>query len=110
MDGSGNVFISGAPFGRRIWKVSPDGLINIVPGITAYTVKALAVDPFDRLYMACRPFSGGTCEIQRMDPNGMISRIAGTESCAFSQDGGLAVNTPLSDPNDVDMDSSGNIF
>ena len=47
--------------------------------------------------------------IRRVDA-GIITTVAGTSSRGFSGDGGLAISAELSNPQDVAVDSAGNLF
>jgi hypothetical protein len=51
------------------------------------------------------------CAIRKISASaGTISTVAGTGSCGYSGDGGLATSAQLSQPYGVAMDSSGDIF
>lgn len=48
--------------------------------------------------------------VRRILPNGTIVTIAGIGGLTFSGEGGLAIQTSIGAPNDVVVDSAGNIF
>ena len=52
----------------------------------------------------------GHHRIRKVDPNGIITTVAGTGERGFSGDGGLAVEAGFEDPADVILDSSGNLY
>ncbi len=53
----------------------------------------------------------GNCRIREVSAQtGIISTVAGTGSCGYSGDGGLATSATLNAPDGVATDSSGNIF
>jgi sugar lactone lactonase YvrE len=50
------------------------------------------------------------CRIRKVDPQGIISTIAGTGICGFSGDGGPAIRAKISTPTGIAVDQAGNIF
>ncbi len=46
----------------------------------------------------------------RLDPSGVVTRVAGTSRMGYSGDGGPAINAQLTDPNGLAMDRAGNLF
>jgi hypothetical protein len=67
---------------------------------------SVAVDGFGNFYISDQ----GDNRIRKVDTNGIISTLAGTNSTGFSGDGGLATNAKLSSPTGVAVDGSGNLF
>jgi len=64
----------------------------------------LAVDAAGSVY-----FSGNGCVFKK-EPNGSITRIAGTSYPGYSGDGGPAVSAQLSIPQGLGVDGAGNLF
>jgi trimeric autotransporter adhesin len=50
------------------------------------------------------------CDVSLRSGNGIISTVAGTGSYGYSGDGGLATSADISNPDDIDIDASGNIY
>jgi len=48
--------------------------------------------------------------IFRVDPSGMVTRVAGNSRVGYSGDGGPATNAQLNSPNGLAVDSAGNLF
>ncbi len=46
----------------------------------------------------------------RLDPTGIVTRVAGSSRVGYSGDGGLASNAQLTDPNGLAVDRAGNLF
>ena len=118
VDSADNVFFSESSKGR-IRKVTLAGIISTVAGggsdlgdggpATAtqlYWPEGLAVDSAGNLYIA----DEGDNRIRKVTAAGIISTIAGDGTAGFGGDGGLATAAQLYDPNDVAIDSVGNIY
>lgn len=129
VDNSGNVFIADT-LNCLIREISAStGVISTVAGIppdltgllhcgyagdgglsTGAKVgfaNSVAVDGFGNVFIA----DTTNCAIRKISAaNGVISTVAGTVSCGYSGDGGLATGAQLSTPNGVAVDSSGNVF
>jgi trimeric autotransporter adhesin len=52
----------------------------------------------------------GNHRIRKVDPNGLISTIAGGTKPGFRGDGGLSTQAALKDPMDVEVDEAGNVL
>jgi hypothetical protein len=130
-DGAGDIFIADQG-NSRIRKVNTNGIINTIAGggssfgdggpatnaglnLVAYYIMSgtlyivpsgIAVDPHGNVYIA----DSGNSRIRKVDTNGFINTIAGTNNYGFSGDGGLAVNAKLKSPSGMAVDSSGNIY
>lgn len=48
--------------------------------------------------------------IRKIDPNGIITTVAGNGQSGYAGDGGLAINASLNKPNDIIFDSNGNLI
>jgi sugar lactone lactonase YvrE len=137
IDTVGNLFIADQ-WNNRIRKVSTNGIINTVAGIGPSSTSGsysgdggiatnaglnlvayyyfngfmhvlpagVAVDSFGNFYVA----DAGDNRIRKVDTNGIINTIAGTNSAGFSGDSKLAVNAKLNSSSGVAVDSSGNVF
>jgi NHL repeat len=83
---------------------SGDGGMATNAGLTSPS--SVAVDGFGNFYISDQ----GDNRIRKVDTNGIITTLAGTNSTGFSGDGGLAANAKLSSPTGVAVDGSGNLF
>jgi sugar lactone lactonase YvrE len=121
IDGLGNLFI--ADYNNyRIRKVGTNGIITTVAGSSTnvlyagnggyatnaglYRPRGVAVDAAGNLFIA----DTGNNRIRKVDTNGIITLLAGTNSLGFSGDGGLALTNKLALPAAVAVDGSGNVF
>jgi sugar lactone lactonase YvrE len=79
-----------------------------VPGLnfTFGTVWGIGADAKGNAYIASSDLSS----VFRLDPNGLVIRIAGTAWAGFSGDSGPAAGAQLNDPRGVAIDAVGNIF
>jgi uncharacterized protein (TIGR03437 family) len=69
-------------------------------------VDSLAVDGAGNVYMADEKNN----RVRKIDPNGVMTTLAGTGTAGFSGDGGLATNAQLNTPTGVCTDNAGNVF
>jgi len=107
-DSAGNLYIADSG-NNRIRKVS-DGMITTVafgPATSAslYAPYGVAVDPVGNLYIA----DSGNNRIRKVS-GGTITTVAGNGAYSFSGDGGPATNASLSHPQEVALDSAGNLY
>ena len=120
VDAKGNVYISDVRY-NRVRKVSPNGTIRTVAGngkegfsgdggrATAArlsTPQGIDVDARGNLYIA----DLGNSRVRRVSPNGIIRTIAGNGQRGSTGNGGPAVAARLSEPEDVAVDSRGNVY
>jgi trimeric autotransporter adhesin len=121
IDALGNLFI--ADYNNyRIRKVDTNGIITTVAGSSTnvlyagnggyatnaglYRPRGVAVDAVGNLFIA----DAGNNRIRKVDTNGIITLLAGTNSSGFSGDGGLALTNKLALPAAVAVDGGGNVF
>jgi uncharacterized protein (TIGR03437 family) len=122
LDTNGNLYIADAD-NDRIRKVTPGGIITTVAGNGSFAVNSggpatggglanpvgVTVDGAGNIYIAEGEFGEGDL-VQKVTPGGVISTIAGTGPKGFFGDGGPAGNALLATPQDVVVDSSGNVY
>lgn len=127
VDGSGNLYIGdGGGRCNTVFKVTPGGVISaFAGGNTVCSSKTdilgdgcpatsaslsqpigVAVDGSGNLYIA----DENDCVIRKVNAAGVISTVAGNETCGYSGDGGLATSAELNLPSGVAVDSSGNLY
>ena len=119
LDASGNLFIADADNGR-IRKVDNNGIITTVAGGGHYGLgdggaatsaslvqpSGVAVDASGDLFIA----DTWNDRIREVDPDGIITTVAGNGSLNYSGDGGQATSASLAGPSGVAVDASGNLF
>jgi RHS repeat-associated protein len=115
---NGTVYIGG---GRNLWSVTPDGIFHRLAG--------LALDGFSgdggpavdaQISNATRfyPAADGSVylsdilnqRIRRIDPNGIITTIAGTGTAGFGGDGGPATQAQINYPGDIVAAPDGSVY
>lgn len=120
-DVAGNIYIADQG-NHRIRKVDVGGTITTIAGngTAAYSgdgggatsaslnnPAGIAVDAVGNLFIADK----GNNRIRRVDTNGVITTIAGTNGVGgYSGDGGLAITNRLNSPTGVAVDSDGSLF
>lgn len=115
LDSRGNLYVSDAA-NHRIRRIGLDGLVGTVvgggslapfDGVVATQINifvgGIAVDPQDRLLFT------ENSRIWRVEPNGLLTRLAGTGTVGLSPDGNLARNSPMV-PVEISVAPNGDIF
>jgi len=120
VDPAGDLFIADY-FNSHIRKVDPHGLITTVAGNGANAFagdggpaaqaslsapSAVAVDATGNLFIA----DENNYRVRKVDPQGIITTVAGNGTNSFSGDGWLAVEAGLSAPKGVAVDPAGNLY
>ncbi len=100
----GRTFASGAP--GTIDTIA-GGVAENVPAtsVSMYYPDSVAVDSTGDLYIA----DGHSCRVRKIT-NGTIVTVAGNGTCAFSGDGGPAMQASLKHPTGVAVDGSGTFY
>ncbi len=123
LDGVGNLYFTHPEVysGDFVGKIDPTGGITIIAGNrqkgfsgdNGPAVEArlnypedLAVDAYGNIYIT----DTWNNRIRKVDPNGVITTIAGTGQPGYSGDGGPATSAGLKGPRGVALDSRGNIY
>jgi hypothetical protein len=120
VDSYGNLFIADW-LNSRIREVKTNGIITTVAGngIESYSgdggastnaalseAYSVTVDAYGNLFIT----DSGNNRIRKVNTNGIITTVAGTNSVGFSGDGGAATNASLNTPEGVVVDYYGNLF
>lgn len=117
-DNAGDLYISDSG-NCRIRKVIAGTIVTVVGNATCgfagdggpatqaslHTPRGIAFDGSGALYIA----DADNCEVRRV-AGGIISTIAGSLSCGFSGDGGLATSARFNTPISVAVDASGGVL
>jgi hypothetical protein len=107
---------------NRVRKVSPDGILTSIagkiseggfsgdngPALNAELLDpgAVATDARGNVYVA----DTGNYRIRKIDPNGIITTVAGTGGYGFSGDGGKATDAQIGEPDGLAVDAVGNLY
>ncbi len=120
LDTSGNIYVADN-LANLVWKVTPSGTTSIFAGTRTEGFKGdggpatkawldtpygVAVDHSGNVYIG----DSQNNRIRKVDSNGIITTIAGTDKPGYSGDNGLAINAQLYTPWGLAVDNSGNLF
>ncbi len=118
-DSEGNVYVSDR--GHYVWKIDSQGRASVLVGTGRQggspvdidarksdlgIPEGLSVDDLGRVYLA----DSRNNLILARDPDGRLSRVAGTGARGYGGDNGPAVDATLNRPFEVRLDSRGNIY
>jgi uncharacterized protein (TIGR03437 family) len=119
-DASGNMVVADQ-YRNRLLKITPDGLLYTIVGnhrggnspdnipaadTTLDAPSRVKFDSGGNLYIADQNHQ----RIRKIDPNGLITTVAGDGNAGFSGDGGLATRASLGYPVGMAFDTAGNMF
>jgi sugar lactone lactonase YvrE len=119
-DVAGNLFIADDD-NSVVRKVGVNGIISTVAGTNGYAFSGdggaatnsglsgpygVALDARGNLFIA----DDGNQRIRKVDTNGIITTVAGTNTYGFFGDGGAATNAALWNPCGLAVDAAGNLF
>jgi sugar lactone lactonase YvrE len=120
VDAAGDLFLADSN-NQLIRKVDTNGIITTVAGnltnsyagdggaatnASLSSPKDVKVDAWGNLYIA----DCGNNRIRRVDPNGIITTVAGNGTNAYAGDGSAATNASLANPTGVALDAAGNLI
>jgi len=121
-DAFGNLYI--ADYGNNhIRKVDPNGIISTVAGKSSSMVRysgdggpafnaclygpgGVVLDAAGNCYIG----DGGNDRVRKVDPNGIITTVAGNGAPGYAGDGGAATTASFRDPTSVALDAVANLF
>ncbi|MGV3561363.1 NHL domain-containing protein [Larkinella arboricola] len=119
LDAQGNLYIVDL---NRIRKVDQQGIITTIAGIRGvrgfsgdgglatsaqlYDPADVAIDAQGNIYIS----DTGNYRIRKIDPNGIITTIAGTGEQGYSGDGGPATQASLFSPSYLELDAQGSLY
>jgi len=121
MDATGHLYIADF-LNHRVRKIDLDGIITTVAGngepgssrdggaatlARVWFPGSVLIDAIGHLYITER---GNSHRIRKVDPDGVITTIAGCGSQGFSGDGGPATRACMSQPNDLYLDPADNLY
>jgi sugar lactone lactonase YvrE len=121
-DGQGHVTVYIADsLNQRVRKVTPDGIIHTIAGTGAqgyngdgipatraslYRPRGMALDAAGNVYIA----DDDNHRVRRIDPNGVITTIAGTGVAGYNGDGIPATQAQLNNPRTLALDPAGFLY
>ena len=120
IDGAGNIYIAGNS-NHRVRMVNPAGIISTVAGngqaafggdggpatsASLFSPRRLTLDADENLYIA----DAGNHRVRKVNPEGVITTVAGDGVSDFGGDGGPATAAQLSFLTDVAVDDTGEFY
>jgi uncharacterized protein (TIGR03437 family) len=118
VDAAGNVYIADTD-NQRIRRINTQGIITTVAGsdpaagdgglaVAARLLlpSGIAADSAGNIYIA----DSGNNRVRRVNPQGVVSTVAGNGAAGYSGDNGLATAAQLNSPNGLAVDSSGTLY
>ena len=99
------------PNGKRIRKISPDGIVNTIADETIFGANFLAsqiaMAPDGNLYL----LDSLECVVRRIETDGNVTVFAGTPGCgAYSGEGGRARAAAFNSPKDIALGPDGSLY
>ncbi len=120
LDSAGNLYVSDTN-NNRVRKITPAGIVSAIAGngtsgsagdgaaatsAALRTPVGLAMGSNGNLYIA----DSGNARIRMVNPQGIITTVAGNGTAGFAGDGGAATAASLNTPANVAVDSAGNLY
>jgi sugar lactone lactonase YvrE len=104
LDGAGNLYIADF-FNACVRKVDANGMISTLATASGSLVRGVAADVAGNVY-----YSGWPEGVWKVDPQGVITKIAGNGNPGFSGDGGPATDAQTSGVFGLALDGLGNLY
>ncbi len=104
LDGAGNLFIADY-LNACVRKVDTNGMISTLATASGFLVRGVAADVAGNVY-----YSGSFEGVWEVDPQGVITKIAGNGTPGFSGDGGPAIDAQTSGLAGLALDGLGNLY
>ncbi len=120
VDKLGNLYIADVS-NNRIRKVDPTGVITTVAGngvlgsgedgtvataFSLYRPQGIAIDTYGNLYIA----DTGNQRVRKVNPDGIVTTVAGNGSVGSAGDGGSATSAQLNNPVSIIIEGDSNLY
>ena len=111
VDGQGNVFIAGFLSYNGIYRVGPDGIMQLyaTPATGTWYTYALSSDPAGNVYALVAPYENYGSQVVKIALDGTSVAVAGTGTNGHTGDGGPATAAQIN-AIDIAVDANGDIF